>query len=58
MHICSSPLPAYWAQRQQALHVQFEDPTESLQALRDLVDLQRATDCGWLQAAAEQVRWQ
>ena len=38
------------------LHVQFEDPTETLQALRDLVDLQRAMDCEWLQAAAEQVR--
>lgn len=38
-----------------AVDVTFEDPTESLQTLRDLVDLQRATDCGWLQAAAEQV---
>ena len=41
-----------------AVSVQFEDPTDALQSLRDLVDLQRAMDCGWLQSAAEQVCWQ
>jgi hypothetical protein len=32
--------------------MQFEDPTDTLQSLRDL---QRAMDCVWLQSAAEQV---
>lgn len=35
--------------------LQFEDPTETLQSLRDLIDLQRAMDYGWLQSAAQQV---
>ena len=35
--------------------MQFEDPTDTLQSLRDLIDLQRAMDCAWLQSAAEQV---
>ena len=35
--------------------MQFEDPTDTLQSLRDLIDLQRAMDCVWLQSAAEQV---
>ena len=35
--------------------MQFEDPTDKLQSLRDLIDLQRAMDCAWLQSAAEQV---
>lgn len=35
--------------------LQFEDPTDRLQSLRDLVDLQRAMYCGWLQSAAQQV---
>ena len=35
--------------------LQFEDPTDTLQSLRDLIDLQRAMDCGWLKLAAQQV---
>ncbi|KAL0047452.1 hypothetical protein WJX82_003744 [Trebouxia sp. C0006] len=43
-----------------AVDVTFEDPTDTLQSLRDLIDLQRAMDCAWLQSAAEQVAaaWQ
>ncbi|DBA71639.1 TPA: putative uncategorized biosynthetic cluster [Trebouxia sp. C0005] len=43
-----------------AVDVTFEDPTDTLQSLRDLIDLQRAMGCVWLQSAAEQVAavWQ